>query len=325
VLSTGDLTADSWWQIPLIVIAEIIGGAAIGAVLGYGARWVLPRLALPSVGLYPIAVMSLMALTYGVASVAHTSGFMAVYIAAILVGATENLPHRRSVVGFAEGLAWAAQIGLFVMLGLLASLDAVSESVVPAVVAGVALVVVARPLSAVVSLLPFRLPMNWIAFVSVAGLRGAVPIVFAAIPLGLAVPESQIVFDATLVLVVVLTLVQTPLLPWAGRQLDVDVGWKAEELAVESAPMDNIDASLLGIDIDEHSRIVGLYVADLRLPPEASVSLLVRDGRGFVPDVNTRFRPRDQMLVVTTAKARRAVVRRLRLVSRDGRLAGWRQ
>lgn len=325
VLSTGDLTADSWWQIPLIVIAEIIGGAVIGAVLGYGARWVLPRLALPSVGLYPIAVMSLMALTYGVASVAHTSGFMAVYIAAILVGATENLPHRRSVVGFAEGLAWAAQIGLFVMLGLLASLDAVSESVVPAVVAGVALVVVARPLSAVVSLLPFRLPLNWIAFVSVAGLRGAVPIVFAAIPLGLAVPESQIVFDATLVLVVVLTLVQTPLLPWAGRQLDVDVGWRAEDLQVESAPMDNMDASLLGIDIDEHSRIVGLYVADLRLPPEASVSLVVRDGRGFVPDVNTRFRPGDQMLVVTTAKARRSVVRRLRLVSRDGRLAGWRQ
>ena len=132
-------------------------------------------------------------------------------------------------------------------------------------------------------------------------------------------------FDATPVLVVVLTLVQTPLLPWAGRQLDVDVGWRAEDLQVESAPMDNMDASLLGIDIDEHSRIVGLYVADLRLPPEASVSLVVRDGRGFVPDVNTRFRPGDQMLVVTTAKARRSVVRRLRLVSRDGRLAGWRQ
>lgn len=323
VLSTGDLS--DWWQIPLVVLAEILGGAVIGLAVGFAARWVLPRLALPAVGLYPIAVFALLAMSYGAASVLHSSGFMAVYVAAILVGSAGALPHRLSVIGFAEGLAWAAQIGLFVMLGLLASLDQLTSAVLPAVVAGVALVVLARPLSTVVSLAPFRLPGRWVAFISVAGLRGAVPIVFAAIPLGLGVPGAQTVFDATLILVVVLTLLQTPALPWLGRRLGVDVGWQAQQLQVESAPLDGMAASLLGIDIDEQSRLAGLYVADLRLPAGAAVSLVVRDGKGFVPDAFTRFRPGDRMLVVATEKCRREAVKRLRLVSRDGRLAGWRQ
>ena len=131
-------------------------------------------------------------------------------------------------------------------------------------------------------------------------------------------------FDATLILVVVLTLIQTPLLPAVGKRLRVDVGWKAQELQVEAAPMDRMDASLLGVDIEEGSRISGLYVADLRLPEGAAVSLVVRAGVGFVPDVTTRFRPGDQLLVVASNDARRAAVKRLRLVSRDGRLAGWR-
>ncbi len=325
VLAGGDLTGASWWQIPLLVLAEIIGGAVVGYLLGWVSRWVLPRLALPAVGLYPIAVFALLALAYGIASVGHASGFMAVYVAAIVIGAAGDLPHRRSVIGFAEGLAWAAQIGLFVMLGLLASLDQLADAVVVAAVAGVALVVLARPLAAVVSLTPFRLPGNWVAFVAVAGLRGAVPIVFAAIPLGLAVPGAQVVFDATLIVVVALTLLQTPLLPWAGRRLGVDVGWAAQQLQVEAAPLDGMDASLLGIDIDERSRLAGLYVSDLRLPPGAAVSLVVRAGQGLVPDVHTRLQPGDELLVVATEKSRRAAVKRLRLVSRDGRLAGWRR
>ena len=324
VLSAGTLEPASAWQIPLIVIAELVGGIAFGFAVGLGARWALPRLALPSVGLYPIAVMSVMALAYGAAAVVHASGFMAVYVAGVLVGSAEGLPHRRSVIGFAEGLAWAAQIGLFVMLGLLAQPEEAVTSLVPAAVAGTALVLVARPLSALVSLSPFRVPGRWVAFVSVAGLRGAVPIVFAAIPLGLGVPGASVVFDATLVIVVALTLLQTPLLPWAGRRLGVDVGWKATELQVESAPMDRMGASLLGVDVDDTSRIAGLYVIDLRLPEGASVSLVVRDGTGFVPDALTRFRPGDQLLIVATDPVRRAAVKRLRLVSKEGRLAGWR-
>ncbi len=325
VLSTGDISAGDAWQIPLIVLAEIIGGAAVGIGIAWAARWALPRLALPAAGLYPIAVLSILAGAYGLAGVLHASGFMAVYVAGVLIGSARRLPHRRSVIGFAEGLAWVAQIGLFVMLGLLADPVRAVGSVFPALVAGVALLFVARPLSSLIALLPFRLPPRWIAFVGLAGLRGAVPIVFAAIPLGLGVPGAATVFDATLILVVVLTLVQTPMLPWSTRRLGVTLGGTADELEVEAAPMDEMNATMLGVDIEAGSRLAGLYVSDLRLPAGAAVSLVVRDGHGTVPDLHTRFRPGDKLLIVTTEKVRADAVRRLRLVAREGRMAGWRQ
>lgn len=324
VLSAGDITADNAWQIPLIVAAELAGGALVGLLVAWAARWALPRLALPAAGLYPIAVMSILAGAYGLAGVIHTSGFMAVYVAGVLIGSGDKLPHRRSVVGFAEGLAWVAQIGLFVMLGLLADPARAMGSLGPALVAGAVLLVVARPLSAAVALLPFRVPARWAAFIGIAGLRGAVPIVFAAIPLGLGVPGSTTVFDATLILVVLLTIIQTPMLPRGALRLGVAVGGSADELEVESAPMDGMNATLLGVEIEPGSRLSGLYLVDLRLPHGAAVSLVVRGGDGFVPNSNTRFRPGDRLLVVSTEEVRDEAVSRLRRVARQGRLAGWR-
>ena len=323
VVAVSTVADPVWWQIPILVVAELVGGALVGVAIGMGARWLIPRLALPAAGLYPIAIMAVLVGAYGAADVLHTSGFMATYVAAVLIGSTEGLPHRRSVLGFAEGLAWAAQIGLFVMLGLLAEIGRISAAVVPAVVAGVALVVVGRPLAAVVSLVPFRLRRGWISFTAVAGLRGAVPIVFAAIPLGLAVPGAEIIFDATLILVIVLTLLQTPIMPWFAGRSGVTVDVSAQELDVESAPLDGMDAALLGITIGPRSRVAGLYVTDLRLPEGAAVSLVVRDDVAFVPDLNTRFRAGDQLLIVATESCRRAAMRRLRAVSAEGRLATW--
>ena len=109
---------------------------AIGLAVGLLGRWLMPRLALPAAGLYPIAVMALLIGAYGLADVLHTSGFLATYVAGVLVGNAEGLPHRRSVVGFAEGLAWTAQIGLFVMLGLLADPGRALSSLGVALVAG---------------------------------------------------------------------------------------------------------------------------------------------------------------------------------------------
>lgn len=311
------------WMLPLLVGFELLGGAAVGIGAGFLGRWLMPRLALPAAGLYPIAVMALLVGAYGLADVLHTSGFLATYLAGVLVGNAEGLPHRRSVVGFAEGLAWTAQIGLFVMLGLLAVPQRVPSSLLVALVAGVALLLVGRPLASFVSLAPFRLPGSWIAFSSVAGLRGAVPIVFAAIPLGAGVAGAETVFDATLILVVVLTLLQAAALPAAASRLGVARGVSPDALEVESAPMDQMGASLLGFQIPAGSKLAGLYVVDLQLPAGCVVSLVVRDGAGSVPDQHTRLRVGDQLLVVATAGSQRAATRRLRAVSERGRLAGW--
>src|SRR5919206_946539 len=131
-----------WWYELLIVTYELATGAAIGLFVGLAGRWLLRHAALPSAGLYPIAAVGLTVLAYAAGAVAHASGFLAVYVAGVVLG-NGRLPHRRAVLGFADGLAWLAQIGLFVLLGLLVSPQRLPAAIVPALVAGCALVFLA--------------------------------------------------------------------------------------------------------------------------------------------------------------------------------------
>jgi cell volume regulation protein A len=313
VVSAGDFGSAPWWQPPLLILAELVGGALVGAVVGFGGRWLLPRLALPAVGLYPIAALALLVGAFGAGQWLHVSGFIAVYVAAVIIGSAARLPHRRSIIGFSDGLAWVAEIGLFVMLGALASVSRLPQAIV-----------LARPIAAGVSLLPFRVPVPEVAFAGIAGLRGAVPIVFAAIPLGLGVAGATEVFDVTLLVVLILMLVQVPLITRMGRRLGVVQPGETTELELESAPLDGMQALVLGVDVPAGSGLVGIFVSELGLPEGAVVALVVRSGSAIAPDPQTRLRADDQMLVVTTEQARTATQERLRLVARHGRLARWR-
>ena len=324
VLATGELGDNSWWQVLGLIGYELVIGAAAGALLGFAARWILRRLALPGVGLYPIAALALLVLAFAGADLVHASGFMAVYVAAVILGNARDLPHRRSIVGFADALAWVAEIGLFVMLGLLAQLDRLPQALGIAAIALGLVVFLGRPIAAAVSLLPFRLPWREVGFVGVTGLRGAVPIVFAAIPLAFAVPDASLIFDATLVVVLVLLLVQGPLLPRIAQRFGVVRSDEFVELEIESAPLDGMRAEVLGFDVPPGSRLIGLYAQELGLPADAVLSLIVRDGRGLAVDEHARIRAGDRLLVVATAQARRAAETRLQQVGRHGRLATWR-
>lgn len=324
VIATTDPATRPWWQIPLLVVVELVGGALVGIGVGYVGRWVLRRLALPAVGLYPIAALALLLGAYGLADVIHTSGFLAVYVAAVIVGSSARLPHRRSIIGFADGMAWIAEIGLFFMLGALADVGGLLDALPLAVVVSALILVLARPLAAAVSLLPFRLPHPTIAFAGIAGLRGAVPIVFAAIALGLGVPGARRIFDVTLLAVLILLLVQVPLIRVAGRRLGIVQPNDAVELEVESAPLDGIGAVVLGFEVPRGSGLAGIFVTEMGLPEGAVVSLVVRGGSPMSPDLHTRLRVGDQVLVVTTEEVRAATEARMLAVTRRGRLARWR-
>jgi len=323
VVATTNLGADPWWWLLLQIVFELAIGAAIGIAVGWVGRWALPRLALPAVGLYPIAAFAIVFLAYGLADVSHGSGFLAVYVAAVVIGSTARLPHRRSILGFADGLARVAEIGLFVMLGLLADITRLDDVWALALVAGLLLVLVARPLSALLSLLPFRIPWRVISFTAAAGLRGAVPIVFAAIPLGLAVPGATVLFDVTMLVVLALLVLQAPLLTRLARLAGLVVPAEPVELEVESAPLDGINAFVLGIDVPDRSGLVGTYVSELGLPHGAVVSLIVRGSEVIPIDEHARIRRRDRLLVVATEEVREAAEKRLAEVARAGRLAGW--
>jgi potassium/hydrogen antiporter len=306
-----------------LVAYELVLGAVAGLAIGFGGAWLLRRVALPASGLYPIAVLALAVLAYAGTAALHASGFAAVYTAALVLGNSE-LPHRAATRSFSEGVAWLAQIGLFVMLGLLVSPGRISvEQVGIAVVAGLLLTFVARPLSVLVCGLAHRMSLREQAFVSWAGLRGAVPIVLATIPLAEDVDRAEQLFDIVFVMVVIYTLVTGPTLPWVAHRLGVIHRGEPRDLDVEAAPLERIAADLLQISIGQPSRLHGVEVGELRLPVGASVSLVVRDGKPLVPELRTVLRKGDDLLVVTPRRLRDQTEDRLRAVSERGRLAHW--
>jgi cell volume regulation protein A len=306
----------------LLVGLELLGGAALGLAVGRLGREVLARAALSAAGLYPLATVALALLAFAAGENLHVSGFLAVYLAALVLG-NSPLPHRRAVLGFASSTALLAEAGLFVLLGLLASPARLLPALPEALLIGAAATFVARPLAVLLSAAPFRLPWREQAFLSWAGLRGAVPIVIATIPVTEGLDGAERVLDIVFVLVVVYTLVQAPTLPWVGRRLRVVESDRAFDVEVETAPLEQMRADLLQLAIAPGSRLHGVYVEELRLPPGAHVTLIVRDGRSLVPGPYTHFVTGDQVLVVAGSAVRDAAEARLRAVSRGGKLARW--
>ncbi len=190
-------------------------------------------------------------------------------------------------------------------------------------VAGLILTFVARPLSVVVSAVVQPLPWRELAFLSWAGLRGAVPIVLTTIALSNQVDGAEQLFDLVFVMVIIYTLLTGPTLPWVARVLRVARRSEPRGLEVEAAPLDKIAADLLQVTISPRSQMHGVEVGELRLPRGASVSLLIREGEIMVPEARTSLRTGDDLLVVTPRKLREATERRLREVSGGGRLAHW--
>ena len=367
----------SAWVVVGEVAWQFVGGLAIGLAVGFAGAFLIRRAALPASGLYPVAVIALVVMGYGAASLAAASGFLAVYVSAVVLG-NARLPHRPATRGFAEGIGWLAQIGLFIMLGLLASPDRLPSAVLPALVIGAIVVFVARPAAVVAALAPlrawsrWRLPKSWHlvpqpvrrphwrlqarrvvpvwagsaqearaahkpqptathvaeswreqAFLSWAGLRGAVPIVLTTIPLSAGVPGATRLFDIVFIVVIVFTMVQGPTLPWVARRLGVVTPAEPLDIEVEAAPLEELHASLLQVSVPPGSLLAGVEVFELRLPHTANLSLIVRDGEGLVPGPTTMLLTGDRLLIVCPAALRRRVERRLRAVSRAGKLAGW--
>jgi cell volume regulation protein A len=314
---------EHWYVLIGEILLELAIGAAIGLAVGWLGAWALRHVALPASGLYPIAVLAIAVGAYAAGATAHGSGFLAVYLAAMVMG-NAKLAHWPATRGFAEGLGWIAQIGMFVLLGLLVSPRELADDIWPAVVTGLVLTMVARPLSVVLALLPFRVPWPQQALLSWAGLRGAVPIILATIPMVEGVDGSRRIFNIVFVLVVVYTLIQGPTLPWLARKLrlgeDADA---AADLGIESAPLERLRGHLLSLAIPRGSRMHNVEVGELRLPPGAAVTLVVRDGQSFVPLPTTVLQRGDELLVVATDDVRDAAERRLRAIGHGGKLAGW--
>ncbi|GAA1695670.1 potassium/proton antiporter [Nonomuraea maheshkhaliensis] len=301
---------------------ELAAGAAIGLACGWAGTLALRYVALPATGLYPLATVGLGIISFAAAGAVHASGFIAAYLVGLVLG-NAVLPHRAATRSFADGIGWLAQIGLFVMLGLLVTPSELPGVLLPAVIIGAVLLLVSRPASVLASLFPFRTGWRDHVFISWAGLRGAVPIVLATYPIVAEVPGSHQLLNIVFVLVVLFTLLQGPTLPLLARVLGIAAPHQAREVDIESAPLDVLAAELLTLTIPPGSRLHGVEIFELRLPKPSIVTLIVRDGDTLVPEPGTLLREGDEVLIVTTPDTRDRVEQRLRAVGRGGRLAHW--
>lgn len=304
------------------IVYELLAGSAIGLLCGFLGAMALRRVALPASGLYPIATFGIGLVAFAASGTVHASGFIAAYLAAVVL-ANSGLPHRSATRSFAEGLGWLAQIGLFVLLGLLVNPSELMDDLLPAILVGLVLLLVARPLSVVISLIGFGVPWREQAFLSWAGLRGAVPVVLATFPIVAGVPDSYRLLNIVFVLVVVFTLVQGPSLRPVAHLLGLITREATREIQVEAAPLDVLDAELLTMKVQPASRLRNVTILELRLPDPAVVTLIIRQGNTFVPLPDTRIEPGDELMIVTTSKTRALTESRLRAVSRRGKLAYW--
>ncbi|MGI5414034.1 potassium/proton antiporter [Streptomyces chartreusis] len=301
---------------------QLAVGGTLGVLLGRIGVAALRHIALPATGLYPLATVGFGIIAFAAAGAVNASGIIAAYLSGLVLG-NAKLPHRAATRSFAEGTGWLAQIGLFVMLGLLVDPSELPSAILPALVVGLVLLLAARPISVLACLVPFRIPWREQAFISWAGLRGAVPIVLATFPIVADVTGAYDVLNIVFVLVVLFTLIQGPTLPVVARHLGLARADALREIQVEAAPLDLLDADLLTVAIPPGSKLHGVSVFELRLPPPTVVTLIVRDGATLVPDRHSVLRAGDHLLLITTPPTREAAERRLRAISRRGKLARW--
>ncbi|WP_137145857.1 potassium/proton antiporter [Mycolicibacterium sp. CR10] len=304
------------------MLYELVVGTLIGLGAGFLGAMTLRRIALPAAGLYPLATFGLGMVAFAAAGSAHASGFLAAYLAGVVL-ANSGLPHRSATRSFAEGAGWLAQIGVFVILGLLVSPDELLDEVVPAIITGLVLLLLARPLSVAVSLIGFKVPWREQAFLSWAGLRGAVPIVLATYPIVAGVPDSGRLLNIVFILVVLYMLIQGPSLRRVAEWLDLIPRDTTREIQVDAAPLDVLGAELMTMTVSPGSRLHNVTVLELRLPDPSVITLIIRDGHSFVPQPIDRLAIGDELLIVTTTATRELAERRLRAVSRRGKLAYW--
>lgn len=282
----------------LAMAEEMAIGAVVGVLLGRLAVLALGQLRLSSAGLYPVASIAICTLAFGSADVLHGSGFLAVYLAGLAIGATD-LPAKRTIVTFHEGLAWVAQLTMFFTLGLLVFPSQFGDIALEGTALAVAAVVVARPLSVLVATmfegfeLRERFVLGW------AGLRGAVPVVLATFPVLAGVPDSDRFFNIVFFAVIVSTVLQGMSFESLARRLGVTTNEKAVPTPLTNASaIRRLGAEVVEYEVRPTDAAAGVRVRDLHLPRDALLNVIVRGDQAIPPRGSTEVAAGDRLHVL---------------------------
>jgi potassium/hydrogen antiporter len=282
----------------VLAVEELSIGLVVGLAVGAGSTVVLRRVRLPSAGLYPVASIATAALAYGAADTLHGSGFLSVYLAGLVLG-TATTPARRTIVTFHDGLAWIAQLALFLVLGLLVFPEDLGAIALEGTAIALVTAVLARPLAALIVTVGQGFSVGEKIVLGWAGLRGAIPVVFATFAVTEGIDGGLTMFNVTFFVVLLSTVLQGATIEPVARLLGV----RSDEAAipaplVEPVLLNRLGAEVIQFPVREGDAVVGHAVRELGLPREALLNVMVRGERAIPPRGSTVVEAGDQLHVI---------------------------
>lgn len=285
----------------LLFVLQMGVGAGAGWLLSKLALYLVNRLKLGYEGLYPVLMLALVFLTFGLTALLQGSGYLAVYILGLMLGKNDFL-HKRSLTRFFDGTAWLMQIGLFITLGLLVFPSKIPQVIVPGLLVAAILILIARPVSVFLCLIPFRFSFREKVFLSWVGLKGAVPIVLATFPLIAGLDQSDTVFNLVFFVVIASVLFQGTLITPIARWLHVDTPLAAKpDFPLEVIAGHKINGKFTEILIPENSAVIGKSIYQLKLPQNYLVILVQREGEYIQPNGATEIHAGDKLFSLSDA------------------------
>ena len=285
------------WRVVSDVAVQLAVGLGGGVALGFGARALLARARLTAAGLYPVLSIALAFLAFGLPSLLWGSGFLAVYAAAVVMG-NGPLPYLAGLRRVHDALAWFSQVGVFLLLGLLAFPSRLWAQAGIGIELSLALALVARPAVVALCLAPFGFAWREIVFVSWVGLRGAVPVILATFPILAGVAGASGVFDLVFFVVVLSTAVQGVSIRWLARRLGLEQpGPPPPRAVLELVSTRDLPGEVLTFFVEPASAVAGSSIGDLPFPEGSAVMLVVRGKALVAPRGPTVLQPGDHVYV----------------------------
>jgi len=301
-----------WIQEPGYGLADMAGllvlklglGIVIGLALGKLAALALEKVPLTSDGLYPVATAAFAGLAYGLAEIAHGSGFLAVYLVALALGSAK-IPAKRTLVSFHEGLGWISQISLFILLGLLIFPSNLADVALEGLALSAVLIFLARPVATFASTVLTKFNPREKLMLGWAGLRGATPIWLATFPVVAGVKESSELFSIVFFVVVTSTLIQGASFEPLANRLGLTTDQPAlPQRLLESGRIREMGGDVVSYTLPEGAAAAGHPVRELALPREALVNVIVRDGKALPPRGSTELREGDELHILVRSQLR---------------------
>ena len=279
-------------------------GAAVGLGVGWASVQIINRIHLAASGLYPVMVAACGLLAFGLAANLDGSGFLAIFIAGVVVG-NSRFVFQRSTFLFHDGLAWLSQITMFVVLGLLINPPSLLEVWLEGLIIAAVLVLIARPLAVVPILAPLGFNAREITLVSWVGLRGSVPIILAIFPLIFGLPGAELIFNVVFFVVLISATIQGSTLPLVARKLGLTEKPPATPAAtLEITALGDVDADIVEYTLGANSRAVGRRLSQMALPDGTVVAMITRKNEVIPPRGSTGLLSGDHLFVVLRPETR---------------------